>query len=380
MPRFIPLSFAVAFLTSVCGSALAQQFADPEFDAKVDRPAFTDAHPLVVVDEAHNNFHTTFGRYKPFADLLKNDGYKVSGNKEKLTAKALKGCSILVVANAMVAPAMRSPEAANSAFDAAECDAVFTWVQQGGSLLLIADHHPFGASSDQLAKRIGVEMGKSTTYDPANADTGLPAQLNFTRVNKLLGDHPILSGRDGSERIDRVLTFAGQSLKGPKNAVALLKFSQTAVDQPGPAAPGRTGPAGGRAQGIAFTLGKGNVVVLGEAGMLSAQVNRGGGRMGMNVPGTDNRQFALNAMHWLSHVKLSAEPADRGQGGFDKQIHGHRQVCGHARSPQGTRAPTLLGRHRRGIRSIDRLDHRRWISRDRFPCPARHPRDQRPCD
>ena len=203
---------------------------------------------------------------------------------------------------------------------------------------MISDHHPFGASSDQLAKRIGVEMGKSTTYDPANAETGLPAQLNFTRVNKLLGDHPILSGRDGSERIDRVLTFAGQSLKGPKNAVALLKFSQTAVDQPGPAAPGRTGPASGRAQGIAFTLGKGNVVVLGEAGMLSAQVNRGGGRMGMNVPGTDNRQFALNAMHWLSHIKLSAEPADRGQGGFDKQIRGHRQVFGHARSPHGTRA------------------------------------------
>jgi hypothetical protein len=44
--------------------------------------------------------------------------------------------------------------------------------------------------------------------------------------------------------------------------------------------------------------------------MLSAQVNRGGGRMGMNVPGTDNRQFALNAMHWLSHVKLSAKPAE----------------------------------------------------------------------
>ena len=101
MPRFIPLSFAVAFLTSVCPGALAQQFADPEFDAKVDRPAFTDTHPLVLVDEAHNNYHTTDGRYKPFADLLKNDGYNVSPIKEKLTAKGLKGCSILVVANAM---------------------------------------------------------------------------------------------------------------------------------------------------------------------------------------------------------------------------------------------------------------------------------------
>jgi hypothetical protein len=43
------------------------------------------------------------------------------------------------------------------------------------------------------------------------------------------------------------------------------------------------------------------VVVQGEAAMISAQVsgpeNR---RMGMNVPGNDNRQYALNVMHWLS--------------------------------------------------------------------------------
>ena len=91
MPRFIPLSLAVGLLTSVCGSAMAQQFADPEFDAKVIRPAFTDTHPLVLLDEAHNNFHTTFGRYKPFVDLLKNDGYNVSPNKEKLSAESPQG-------------------------------------------------------------------------------------------------------------------------------------------------------------------------------------------------------------------------------------------------------------------------------------------------
>ena len=179
MPRFIPLSFGVALLTSACGSVMAQQFADPEFDAKVDRPAFTNAHPLVLLDEAHNNFHTTFGRYKPFVDLLKNDGYNVSANKEKLTAKALTGCSILVVANAMGAPIMRSPDAAKPAFEEAECDAVYTWIQAGGSLLLIADHHPWGASNDQLAKRLGVEMGKSTTFDPANGESGLPAAIEL---------------------------------------------------------------------------------------------------------------------------------------------------------------------------------------------------------
>jgi hypothetical protein len=43
------------------------------------------------------------------------------------------------------------------------------------------------------------------------------------------------------------------------------------------------------------------VVVLGEAAMLSAQ--RAGPMhepMGMNLPGSDDRQLALNIMRWLT--------------------------------------------------------------------------------
>ena len=49
-------------------------------------------------------------------------------------------------------------------------------------------------------------------------------------------------------------------------------------------------PAGGRSMGLAFELGRGRVVVLGEAAMLSAQIAGRGMRMGFNVPGTDDRQ------------------------------------------------------------------------------------------
>ncbi len=52
------------------------------------------------------------------------------------------------------------------------------------------------------------------------------------------------------------------------------------------------------------------MVVLGEAGMFSAQVltTRIEGqapdvlRYGMNVPGSDNVQFALNVLRWLAGV------------------------------------------------------------------------------
>jgi S1-C subfamily serine protease len=309
MTRVARLLFVTAVLVSVGTGALAQQFADPEFDAKVDRPAFTDHHPVVLFDEVHNNFHTAAGRYKPFADVLASDGYTVTPNQNKLTSEALKGCTVFVTANAQGAPLMRSPEAAKAAFNAGECDAIYNWIWNGGSLLLIADHHPWGAANESLARRLGVEMGKSMTLDPTNAELGLPGQLNYSRINGLLGDHPIVNGRDGSERIDRVLTFTGQSLKGPNDSVSLLKLSPSAVDQSRPAVPGRDGPARGRAQGLAFTVGRGRVVVLAEAAMLSAQVNgRQRIRMGMNVQGTDNRQFALNVMHWLSGLPFPASP------------------------------------------------------------------------
>jgi hypothetical protein len=60
--------------------------------------------------------------------------------------------------------------------------------------------------------------------------------------------------------------------------------------------------AAGRAQGLAMEFGKGRVIVMGEAGMLSAQIV-GPDRepFGMNIPGIDNRQLVLNIMHWLTH-------------------------------------------------------------------------------
>jgi hypothetical protein len=149
-----------------------QQVADPNFDARVAHPAYTKNGPKVLFDEAHNNFHTAGGRYKPFADLITSDGYQVTPNKEKLSAQVLKGFDILVISNALGAPLMAQPEAAKPAFTDAECDAVRDWVKGGGALLLIADHAPMGSANQILGDRFGVNMSKmfidETTKDSNN--------------------------------------------------------------------------------------------------------------------------------------------------------------------------------------------------------------------
>ena len=44
------------------------------------------------------------------------------------------------------------------------------------------------------------------------------APLVFSRDNGLLGEHPILLGRDESERIDRVLAYNGAVTPGAEAA------------------------------------------------------------------------------------------------------------------------------------------------------------------
>lgn len=271
------------------------QRSDPGFDTKVANPAYTSEHPGVLFDEAHNNFHTTGGRYKPFAELIANDGYKVVPNTEKFTKESLARGKVLIIANALGAAGMGQEGASDSAFTEAECDAVRDWVKSGGALLFITDHAPFGSAAESLAKRFDVNMSKGYTSDPKNSEGG-ETSLVFSRKNNLLGDHPITTGRDDSERVNRVQTFTGQSLKGPAGSVAILKLGDSAVDE---GDDGRPTSAAGRAQGLAFRLGEGRVVVMGEAAELSAQLI-GNERFGMNVPGLDNRRMALNIMHWLS--------------------------------------------------------------------------------
>ena len=278
-----------------------QQVADPNFDARVAHPAYTKNGPKVLFDEAHNNFHTAGGRYKPFADLITSDGYQVSPNKEKLSAQVLKGFDILVISNALGAPLMAQPEAANPAFTDAECDAVRDWVKGGGALLLIADHAPMGSANQILGDRFGVNMSKMFTIDNENyeKDSNNRGFIVYTRESGRLADHAITRGRNDSERVNKIIAFTGQSLKGPPESFAFLKLADSAVDVlQGGSAPQS---AAGRAQGLVMNFGKGRVVVMGEAAMLSAQL-AGPNKtpFGMNRPGLDNRQLAINIMHWLS--------------------------------------------------------------------------------
>ncbi len=288
---------------------------DPDFSPAVPQPAFAGRGPRVLVDEAHGNRSSLRRRFGPFGALLAADGWTVEANRGPFDAAALEGVAVLVIANAV------GDAAGEPAFQPDEEAAVEAFVRGGGGLLLVADHAPFGQAAGSLTRRFGVEMLGGEVQDDAERepDTSDPAQLLFDRARGTIdGDHPVLDGRGPDERVDRVVTFTGQSLRADPPAVPLLRLAPTARDLPVLKIEVRRGlfdddtaisfgdlvPTRGNCQAAAVTLGRGRVVIAGEAAFLTAQVERGR-RFGIDWPGAHNRRFALNAVRWLGGAPAS---------------------------------------------------------------------------
>ncbi len=322
------MRIVVLLLLSSVALCQSQMVPDPKADTAVANPVYKTSHPKLAIDQAHGNIHTKDGLFQAFAQLAANDGYHVVANVNSFTKDSLKGIDVLVISNPL---GTLSNDNNNStpAFTQAECDAVYDWVQHGGSLFLIADHAPIGDAAQPLAQRFGTTLGNNVVFD-TNSDNFTDDHatvLVFSDSNHLLGQSPIMQGRNEAERIHRLVAFTGESVSIPKGATALLILSPTAgvvsngqdvepmFDKDAAKAKAareaalKRSPAGAQAMAIAFASGKGRVVISGEAGMMTAQLfeekQKDGsekivGTMGWEVPGNDDRQYVLNILHWLS--------------------------------------------------------------------------------
>ena len=69
----------------------AQQVADTGFMPAITvRADARSSGPVVLLDEAHHNFHTVGGRYAPFVKLLQRDGYVVRPNRAPFARASLR--------------------------------------------------------------------------------------------------------------------------------------------------------------------------------------------------------------------------------------------------------------------------------------------------
>lgn len=303
------------FILTVVFSARAQQVPDPNFKFANPEPAFAEGQgPVVCIDEAHNNFHTADGRYQSFAELLRGDGYVVKASAGKFTRETLAACAVMTIANAIGdanAEDWAYPHA--SAFTKDELNALYRWIKEGGALLLIVDHAPMAGAADDLGALLGVAMFNG--YARGNRD-GAPPDT-FALAEGTLKPHPILAGRNEKEAIRVVATFTGHPFHASRDFQPLMVFGPGAIANTIPlhnfeGMPQAEWPVldiAGWWHGGTRKLGKGRVVLLGEAAMCSAQL-AGADKwtMGMNHPkAAQNAQFCLSTVRWLTGV---LEPAN----------------------------------------------------------------------
>ncbi|MFX1312552.1 MAG: DUF4350 domain-containing protein, partial [Promethearchaeota archaeon] len=158
---------------------------------------------VILFDEAHfpaysidsNPAADVIGGYSEFAGMLTAGGYIVDtiDPGTVIDATVLSGGDILVIVCSV------------NAYTTAELDAIETWVQNGGSLLLITDHSSFGAVMDTLAARFGFDFKNDAILDSDdNVGTGDSSQIFYDGPNLL--SHPITAG------VSRVEMYAGDGL------------------------------------------------------------------------------------------------------------------------------------------------------------------------
>ena len=293
------LIFLIAFFLP--GFMYSQQVADLSYNPAISNPAYPSGRgPVIFIDEGHNNFHTKDGRYKPFALLLKKDGYVVKGYKGKFNRKNLDEGKILVIANALNKAnidhwSLPTP----SAFTKTEIEVLRKWVSDGGSLFLIADHMPWPGANAELASEFGFKFYNGFNFDVIN-----PAY--FRTSDGTIAKNIITLGRDSTETVKQIPCTEGQAFQIPKDANPILIFDNSSMillPDTSWVFHGNTKMMNiaGWSQGAYKKFGKGRVVVFGEASMFSAQIGDPGKRkMGMNrFDAGDNHKLLLNIIHWL---------------------------------------------------------------------------------
>ncbi|HYN80060.1 MAG TPA: hypothetical protein VES88_01045 [Gemmatimonadaceae bacterium] len=321
MRSFLPVLAIFAFVSGLNG----QQLPDSTFRFKNDHAAFSPgAGPSICVDAAHHNFHTLEGRYYSFGKLVREDGFRTTSLKARLDEAVLSDCAVIVIANALAAPAEERGADLNApAFRPGEINRILEWVIGGGRLFLVIDHAPSAAAAANLAAAIGVlPLNGNASYRmfgelPDAAIRAIIEQHGITAdsIRRVLGplgslgDHAILRGRPGVDRpVRTLLTFVGSALYPAEDVRSLLEVptrSKGTVWLTGPSRPHSPRyPLERWLVGGAREMGAGRVVILSEAAMCSAQL-AGPERnpMGMNDPlAVDNARFCLNVIRWLAGV------------------------------------------------------------------------------
>ena len=278
-------------------SLIAQQVPDTSFVIKIDEPTYEENGPVVAIDDGHNNFHKSTTGFRVFGDLLKADGYQVSGINN-ISEEVLKQIDVLVVANALHSSNIGNwKKPVLDAFEPKEINVIYNWVHEGGRLFVVADHMPFAGAIKGLASKFGF------MYEDGFV---LSDNRQWPPETYRKSDSTLLE-TSFSEGIDSLAGFTGSALKPPKGAIIIARFPRThqlLISDVAWQFDDNTTRMSTKdfVLGASKEVGKGKVVFFTEAAMFTAQLAQGKYKVGINSDkAPQNQQFVLNVFQWLSN-------------------------------------------------------------------------------
>ncbi|WKV12477.1 hypothetical protein [Marivirga harenae] len=275
----------------------AQQQPDMDFPISIENPKYgVDKTALIGIDASHHNLHQLKTNFAPFAKLMCADGYNPI-SIEEITKQSLDPLNIFVISNALHSTNVGnwSRPIAN-AFSENEIDMLESWVENGGSLLVIADHMPFAGAANELAKKFGFSYEDG--FVMKSGRSSWPPETYSKKAANLF-ETPITKG------IDSIAAFTGSALMAPSDAIVIAKFPTThrllipdvawQFDESTVVKPTEK-----VVMGAIMKYGKGKVAFFTEAAMFTAQIVQDEIKVGFNSPtAPQNVQFVLNTLHWL---------------------------------------------------------------------------------
>lgn len=289
--------FALAFLINA-----QRPVIDTVFRVEVTKPMFQNQNgPKVLIDEAHNNLHRKESGLYTLTRMMEEDGATVSSNVDAFDAELLNQYDLLIIVNALHDSNVRNwQNPCPSAFTANEIKALEKYVRNGGSLLLVADHMPCGGAVQELASRFDVRW--SNSFAMRNGNKWPPS--TFQRSDTTLLDSPVTTNSSYGCKVASISSFTGSAFKLPESAQPFLVFDNShRILMPDIAwkfsNKTKNESALGWFQGACLKYGTGKIVLLGEAAMITAQLNNRTA-IGMNSPDApENGQLALNIFRYL---------------------------------------------------------------------------------
>ncbi|MFX1311478.1 MAG: Ser-Thr-rich GPI-anchored membrane family protein [Promethearchaeota archaeon] len=242
----------------------------------------------ILFDEAHSPAQSIGGGYSEFAGMLTDAGYIVDTIDvgTVIDTTVLSVCDILVIA------------CSSDAYTTAELDAIETWVQNGGSLLLITDYGSFGTIMDTIAARFGFDFKNDGILDSDDDVGGGGTGQNCYDGPNILS-HPITTG------VSRVEMYAGDGLSvGPVDEIPII-----ITDTDGTATWVYEGTP---ALGVSLmsvvddgSAGAGKVCVIGDSNIWDSSADsESDGEV--NFYDSDNEILAMNTINWLAQALLDS--------------------------------------------------------------------------